>query len=400
MVTTLSASRNTVRILFIALAVAVLAAGIVAARSRASSSAPPPIKLASVLSLTGPTSAFGILAQQGVQTAVQYINAHGGINGRKIIYENLDDQSSAAQTSALFQQVASDSSVLGVIGPSAALDGPAGAVAANNLHIPTITLNGDANTSDNPGPWVFRTAATFQMHAEAILRFCKQSLHRGIIGLEYQNAGYGATIDKYMKSEAASYGVKVIDQGVDPTSTDVTSAYEKLLSAGANVIVSVHTTNVASSIIHWRSIGSKVPFVESIAASNPLSIGAGDQSLVGSPVLAYFSGDTAQRGPQLAFEQYFRKLWHKTAYYNSATGSDAVHLFAEAIAGLKNPTRDSVRTTLEKLPTYTGAGGIIKWSPTNHQGFNPKGFEWLLYKGHGKFTFLTSGLNPRPVKLP
>jgi branched-chain amino acid transport system substrate-binding protein len=355
------------------------------------------VTIASVLSLTGPASAFGILAQEGIQTAVAYVNSHGGIDGRKVIYKSYDDQTSATQAAALVQQVASDSSVLGIIGPSTAATGTAGAIAANNLHVPMISLTGDAEGT-YPGDYVFKTAATFKQHAEAVLRFCKSSLKHGIIGVEYQSNGYGNVVAQYMSQEAAAYGVKVILQGVDPTSTDVTSAYQKLIQAKANVIVSVHTTNVAASINDYKSIGTKVPLVETIVASNPLSIAGADQALVGTPVLAYFSGDTAQKR-QIVFERYFRSRTHKDAYYNNATGWDALQLYARAIKGQKSPTRDSVRLALEKQPLYVGAAGLIKFAKGNHQGFAPAGFEWLLYTGHGKFKFLTSGTTPKPVKL-
>jgi branched-chain amino acid transport system substrate-binding protein len=366
----------------------------VAADSRDSANT---ITIASVLSLTGPSSAFGILGQQGVQTAVTYLNQHGGIDGRHIVYKSYDDQSTATQASALVQQVAADSSVLAMIGPGTNATGVAGALAANSLHLPAITLFGDPEPQDN-GPYVFKTAATYQQHAEAILRFCKSALRRGVIGVEYQTNGYGNIVAKWISQESSKYGVKAILQGVDPTSTDVTSSIQKLIAAKANVIVSVHTTNVAAAINNWASIGTQVPLVESIAASNPLSIAGADQALRGVPVLAYYSGDTARPGEQLKFARVYRSIYHKTSYYTNATGWDAVRLIQLALHGQKNPTRDTLRSALERLPVFKGAAGIIKWTPSNHEGFDPEGIQWLQYRGGAHYVFLTSGTHPKFLK--
>ena len=61
--------------------------------SRTSYAADEPLRVGSILSVTGPAAFLGEDMKAGLQLAVDEINAAGGINGRKIVWTFYDAES-------------------------------------------------------------------------------------------------------------------------------------------------------------------------------------------------------------------------------------------------------------------------------------------------------------------
>lgn len=76
-----------------------------------------PVKIASLLSLTGGASAWGENAKKGIELAVEEINGQGGINGVQVemIYE--DTASEPKRTVSVFQHAFDIEEVTAIIGP-------------------------------------------------------------------------------------------------------------------------------------------------------------------------------------------------------------------------------------------------------------------------------------------
>lgn len=350
------------------------------------------IQIAGVYSLTGPAGPFGILAEQGAKAAVAYLNQHGGINGHQVVFKVYDDQSRPEVGVSNIQQIASNSSILGISGFNTVLTGAAEAKLANEKQVPTVALFGDPQ-AENPGPWIFKSQATYQQHALALMRFLSGYEKVKSVGVEYQDNGYGNVVADWMHKDASQFGMTVNLGGVDPTVTDFTPVIRNLLSTGAKSLVSINTTSSGAPITAWQSLGASVPLVLPIGASNPLAIKGAWSAAKGVPVLAYFSGD-APLPRQKAIVNYFAQNKLPTPQYNDATGWDSVMLLAKAIGAQSSPTRSSVKTALESTANYQGAAAIITWTPSNHEGFQDSGFEWLKFNGNGGYTYLTNGLNP------
>ncbi|HKD76665.1 MAG TPA: amino acid ABC transporter substrate-binding protein [Ktedonobacterales bacterium] len=90
-----------------------------------------PIKIGVSLSLTGDFSADGLAFQQGYQLWADHVNANGGILGRKVTLDIVDDASSDTQTTTNYQKLITQDKVDLTFGPfSTLLTKPASVVAA------------------------------------------------------------------------------------------------------------------------------------------------------------------------------------------------------------------------------------------------------------------------------
>lgn len=76
-----------------------------------------PIKIAALLSLTGPAAAWGENARKAIQLATDEVNAQGGIKGRRVEVSYQDTAGDPKKAVSAYQEVTSIEHVIAVLGP-------------------------------------------------------------------------------------------------------------------------------------------------------------------------------------------------------------------------------------------------------------------------------------------
>src|SRR5579862_1697160 len=83
------------------------------------------IKIGILGSLTGPAAIFGTGNLAGATIAFEEINSAGGVNGRKLEWISLDDESSPPKAIAAYKRLVDQEKVFAVFGPAASAVGQA-----------------------------------------------------------------------------------------------------------------------------------------------------------------------------------------------------------------------------------------------------------------------------------
>jgi branched-chain amino acid transport system substrate-binding protein len=101
--------------------VAIVLVGLATAGTGASAPAQggDPIVVGSTLSLTGAFGATGVIHKAAGETFVRWINANGGLLGRRVEWRLLNDESDPAKVSALYERLISQEDVDLIMGPYA-----------------------------------------------------------------------------------------------------------------------------------------------------------------------------------------------------------------------------------------------------------------------------------------
>src|SRR2546429_4589884 len=74
---------------------------------------PTTIKIGGTVPITGPAALFGSVGR-GAAAYFKYVNAHGGVNGRKVKYVYLDDAYDPAKTVQLTRELVENDHVLAI----------------------------------------------------------------------------------------------------------------------------------------------------------------------------------------------------------------------------------------------------------------------------------------------
>ena len=135
--------------------------------------APPDLQVGVFLPLSGSDATFGTDARDGIQLAVDAINAAGGVQGKKVhaIFE--DDGSSQAKASAAVRKLIEQDHVVGLLGETASFRTIAGAEVANRLKVPLIAPTSTA-AEVTRGDYVFRTCFTDAQQGAVAAQFARE----------------------------------------------------------------------------------------------------------------------------------------------------------------------------------------------------------------------------------
>jgi branched-chain amino acid transport system substrate-binding protein len=122
-------------------------------------------------------SDYGLRTRDGVQMAVDEVNAEGGINGHRVEVVFGDDAGDPQQAATLTRKMTVDDKVLAIWGPFTSGSAEVAFPVANQLQVPII-----ASTSAKPGlasqnrPWAFRNSLTEEKLLEpAVEQFAKDN---------------------------------------------------------------------------------------------------------------------------------------------------------------------------------------------------------------------------------
>jgi len=163
--------------------------------------------------VTGPVAAYGIQASNGAQTAIEAINAKGGINGENLVLKIYDDAADPKQAVSAANQVAGDG-VLFVVGPvtsNAAM--PASNVLEEN-GIVMVTPSATGSELSSRGLWnVFRVIGRDDQQASYAAEYAAKHWADKRIAIVHDNETYGKGLADSFKEGLNAAGVHEVYYG-------------------------------------------------------------------------------------------------------------------------------------------------------------------------------------------
>src|SRR6266849_3569483 len=257
-------AQRTKRLLVATLAAALAAAVVVTAASTrpTNTAAQGPIKIGISLSLSGDFSDPGKAVKRGYDLWAAYVNAHGGILGRKVQLKIVDDASSPNQVVTNYRNLITRDKVDLTFGPfSSLLTGPAATV-ANRYHYAFLEPAGG-------GPKVFalHLGNLFFVQPAPVVR-CGDPFVAYIKSLpkskQPKTASYPSLDDPFaspiadaMQAKFEAIGVKTLCHAIYPAeTTDMTPIVEKAISGKPDMIAagtqSIDAYNPVKALIQAR----------------------------------------------------------------------------------------------------------------------------------------------------
>ncbi|MDD3444964.1 MAG: branched-chain amino acid ABC transporter substrate-binding protein [Zavarzinia sp.] len=205
------------------------------------------------LPLTGPEAGFGTQVRTGAEFAIQIINANGGIEGRKIVLETVDDGCTAEGGARAANDLVADH-VVAVIGhfcsaasrAAAAVYGPAGVVMI------TPGSSDPRLTDDTPagGGMVFRTVWRDDYQGILTAALIKQSMGGKKVAVVRDGTLYGQQLANVFKAALAKLELPApaadLVLGDDLTAK---AAAAKIRSSGAGVVFVVAKPGAAGGLV-------------------------------------------------------------------------------------------------------------------------------------------------------
>ncbi len=337
--------------------------------------------------LTGPAAPGYSEIAPASNAYFQYVNAHGGIYGRKIKYTYLDDAYDPSKTASVVRQLVLQDSVYAIFDGLGTPTHLAVVKYLNSAKIPDVFVASGCDCWDNPSayPETFGWQLDYIREGKILGAYVKQHFPGKKIGFFYQNDEFGLDGIKGLSYEIPASQI-VAKQSYVPTNVNIGPAVAALKAAGAQVVVSF-AIPAFNALFKLASL--KLSFNPTLVASNvgtdPITLG-GLLEAYAKQGGAKVNGNALTQGiitdgylPTLgdgsnSWIALFKKV-HDT--YDAKAPFDGNVLYGEAVAYTfvqamlkagKNPTRADLTKAIAGGLPQGPAVAPYDYSATNHGG--------------------------------
>jgi len=321
--------------------------------------------------LSGPAQELGKDMQLGATLYFNYVNANGGVNGRKVVLKTLDDGYEPPRAVENTKKLINDDKVFALFGYVGTPTSAAVMPIFTEAKVPYVGAFTGAELLRSPlNRYVFNVRASYFDETEAIVQhLTAMSIDR--IGVFYQNDAYGQAglegVTRALKKRNLQVAAKAT---VERNSVDVKKAVAEMSKDQPQAIVMIGAyKGCAAFVKEMKAAGSNptfwnVSFVGSKALAKEL--GAEGRGVQVSQVVP-FPWDTS-----VAVVKEYRKLVDDAKVepgFGTLEGFIAAKVMVEGIrrAG-RNLTRESFIKAMESLDPYDAGGFRVTYTPESHNG--------------------------------
>ncbi|MDR0358004.1 MAG: ABC transporter substrate-binding protein, partial [bacterium] len=212
------------------------------------------ITLGATQPLSGSASVYSSIGK-GANAYFQYVNAQGGVNGRQIKYDVVDDVYTPSVTPTKARELVEQDKVLATMGNVGTPTNLAVRDYYNQQKVPQMFVNTGADTwggDYNKYPWTLGYQPTYVTEGKIYAHNILQNEPTDKIGVLYQNDDYGKDylngLQQGLGSKAGSMIVaKTTYNANDPV--DMSSQVNTLKASGANTFYVAATPNYAANAV-------------------------------------------------------------------------------------------------------------------------------------------------------
>jgi ABC-type branched-subunit amino acid transport system substrate-binding protein len=317
----------------------------------------------------------------------QWVNAHGGVFGRKIVYKYLNDQYNPTMTSTVVHQLVLQDNVYGIFNGLGTPTHLAVAPYLNAQKIPDVFVASGCECWNDTSslPYTFGWQLDYVREGKILGNYVKQHFEGKKIGYFYQNDEFGQDGVKGLDYEIPKSQVVARETYV-PTNTNIEPQVAALKAAGAQVVISFSVPAFTALLrLLELKVSLNAQLVVSDVGSDPITLAgllvafakqggatvsgnALTQGIITDDYLPTL-GDTSNSWISLfsnVHTQYIPKLpLDGNVLYGEAVG----YTFVQAMlkAG-RNPTRQALVNAINAgLPQGVSVAPYA-YSATNHDG--------------------------------
>ncbi|HUY49490.1 MAG TPA: ABC transporter substrate-binding protein [Streptosporangiaceae bacterium] len=319
---------------------------------------------------TGPAALYGE-STAGAQAYFDYVNAHGGVHGRRVKLISLDDQYQPPVALQDTRTLVNTDKVFAEVAVNGTATTQADITVLDPANVPVIGVQTGATVfAGTLRKNLYNVWPSYLTEGNLLGSFA-QSLHVSKVGVLYQNDDFGKSLLQGVTNSGLRPTMSV---SYDPTQTDFSpqAAQFKAAHVGAVIILAIPgpTTDFLNAL---NSVNFKPVRIMSQVSAIPQMFSTAPQEFPGSYIGAFIPPLANSTDPQV--KSFLSAM---SAYQPGAPAS----VFAAwgwteaqvAVAGLKvvkgTLTRDSYEAALNTLSSLQTLGGSVSYSSSNHSGIS------------------------------
>ena len=355
-----------------------------------------PIKIGSVLSVTGPAAFLGDPELKTLQLYVEKINKDGGVTGRPLQLVHYDDSSDASKANSFAKRLIEEDKVDLIVGGTTTGSTMSMVPLVEKAGMPFVSLAGAVVIVEPAKKWVFKTPHTDRMAAEKVFEDIKK---RGLskVALLSETSGFGQSGKKETEAMAAKMGITLVaSETYGPKDTDMGPQLTKIKNASGVQAVFVFGLGQGPAIVtkNYQQLGIKLPLYHAhgVASEEFIKLAGPAAEGVRLPAAALLVADKLdakdpQKGVVTAYRKAYSERYKEDVSAFGGHALDGLMLAVEAIKRAGGTDKTKVRDQLEATKGFIGTGGKVTMSTSDHMGLDLAAFRMLEVK-NGDWTLV------------
>lgn len=314
-------------------------------------------------SMTGSEATFGKSTDNGIQLAIEEINATGGVNGKKVRLITYDDKGDSREAGTAVTRLVTRDGVAAVLGEVASSLSLAGAPVCQENGVPMVTPSSTNPAVTEVGDMVFRVCFIDPFQGSVCAKFARE--HEGLKAekaavLYDQSAAYAVGLQEEFAKAFEQAGGKIVAKEIYTAGDQDFSAQLTTIRASEPDVIFVpgYYTDVGNIAIQARKLGITVPLLGGDGwDSAKLGQIAGD-AING----CFYSNHYSHQDPDPRVQDFISKYKEKHQEVPdglAALGYDAARIVCEAIGRANSVAGADVAAELAKTKEFAGVTGKI-----------------------------------------
>ncbi len=349
-----------------------MGAGIAACDAPAWGADNEPLKIAVIAEAQ---SVAGSSIPGAAQLAADEINAHGGVDGRKIQITTYDNHSSAADSVRAFQRAVSEDHANAVIASYVsevvlALEPWASRLktvmvtpgAASDVITQNIAKDYEANKYTFHGYLTSSAMAILTCDAAKEMAVAALKMKSAVIMSE--DAAWTTPLDASYAQCLPAAGLKVLDHiRFSPDTTDFTPIYNKIEALKPDVIVTGWSHVGVQPTVQWQNQQVPIPIIGRSSQATNSAFWKDTNGAAEGVIFWDLNGPNVAVTPRsIPFAEAYKNKFGNYPSYCGYTAYDEVYYIAEAVHRARSLDSDKLVTALEQTD-FVGTVGRIQFLP-------------------------------------
>lgn len=307
------------------------------------------IKIGGVFPLTGGVSVYGVECKNGIDLAIEEINAAGGVNGKMLVLISEDDEGNPDKSVNAFQKLTTKDDVKIIIGSLTSGCTKAMTQRAQAMKVLQIAPAATATDITEAGNYIFRACFIDPFQGTVGGKFSIETLGAKKAAILYDSGNdYSVGLTENFEKTFRDLGGNIVAKESYATNDkDFNAQLTKIKNAAPDVLyLPDYYGTVALIAKQARAQGIDIPLVGADGWDG-LTANAGEEVLNG-----YYSNHYAADSDSPAVQKFvgaFRDKYRKDPNSFAALGYDSVYLLRDSIAKAGTADASAVRDALENI---------------------------------------------------
>jgi branched-chain amino acid transport system substrate-binding protein len=313
--------------------------------------------------VTGASAAEGAFQIKAIKLALKEINAAGGVNGKKIDFRQVDNQSTNPGALAALQRAVEQEKSLVLVGFVKSTQILAASDAIKTFGIPTIVGGTNVTLTRQGNPWLFRVRPDDSIAALAMIKYIKEDLKLAKVGILHDTDAFGTGGADLVEKYAKEFGISVVKREKYTTKDkDYTAQLLSLKSAGAEVMTlyAPNPEDVAVVMRQYRQLGSPYKYLGSPSSQHRDALNLARDSAEGLLAIADFVPGATEANRK--YGEAYKKEYNEEYDGLSAWTYDGLYILVNAIKKV-GEDRTKIRDAILAVQGYQGVLGSFNFTP-------------------------------------